>query len=461
MISAAICLSLVAIAAPTEQPNVVVFLVDDLGWADLSCYGSTYHETPHIDELAKAGMKFTNAYAAASLCSPTRASILTGKHPVRVNITDWIPGAGDQGRKLKTPEDVHNLPLAEHTLGEAFRDSGYQTFYAGKWHLGDPDHGPDKQGFNTYVQTATRQVNPDGKSKRTRIAIPQGDRWHLTRFITEKTVEYISGYQSAQPFFIFVSYHDVHSPVLADDRFVAKFESKSETKNRKSPKREGDGKTRMVQNNPKYASMVRGMDQSVGDILRALDDADLLKNTIILFASDNGGLSTLKRPGPTCNLPLRAGKGWLYEGGIRIPLIVSYPGHIRPDSKTEQMVVTTDYYPTLLELAKIPLATDQHVDGKSFSKTLLEKTADQSVRDLYWHFPHYHGSRWTPGSAVRSGDWKLIHFYEHRRYELYNLRDDPGELQDLADRTVEKLDEMKAKLNKWRDDLRAQAPVFR
>ena len=444
------------------NPNVVVFLADDLGWSDLGCYGSTYHETPNLDVLAKQGMRFTVAYSAASLCSPTRASIMTGKHPARVNITDWIPGAGDKGRKLQTPQDIHNLPLEEVTLGEAFADSGYSTYYAGKWHLGDPDHGPNRQGFQTYIETATRSVAPNGKSNRTRIPIPDGDRWHLTKYITNSTTEFIGSQKAGQPFFAYVAYHDVHTPVLPDDRFVEHFKEKaSKLPPTKKPTKEGDGKTRMSQDNPRYASMVRAVDQSVGDILNAIEKAGFSKNTIVVFASDNGGLSTVKNQGPACNLPLRAGKGWLYEGGIRIPLIVKYPGQIPGNSKSDVPVTTTDFYPTLLSLAKLRPRPKQHVDAVDFSRVLLAQSKDLSRTDLFWHFPHYHGSRWTPGAAIRSGEWKLIRFYESDRDELYDLATDPYEKNNIAKNDPVRTAAMIEKLESWQAEVRAQIPIRR
>ena len=441
------------------QPNVVVLLADDLGWADLGCYGSAFHETSNLDLLASNGMRFSQAYSAASLCSPTRASIMTGKHPARVNITDWIPGAGHAGRLLKTPEDIHNLPLSEFTLGEAFADSGYSTFYVGKWHLGSPSHGPDKQGFETYVPTATRTVSDAGKSKRTSIAIPDGDRWHLTRYITEKSIEFFENQTSAQPFFAFIAYHDVHTPVLPDNHFVQHFRTKLRPQSQ-PPIMEGVGKTRMSQDNPEYASMVAGLDASVGKILRSLESAGLEKNTIVLFASDNGGLSTLqKRLGPACNLPLRAGKGWLYEGGIRIPLIAKFPNRIQAGVTSDAVVTTTDFYPTLLSLAKLPNKPKQHIDATDFSPVLLNNGGAELQRDLFWHFPHYHGSCWTPGSAMRSGNWKLVRFYETEETQLFDLASDPSERQDVSEAEPTIVSKMSKKLTNWQDRIGAALPV--
>ena len=446
------------------SPNVVVLLADDLGWADLGCYGSTFHESPNLDSLAREGMRFTTAYSAASLCSPTRASIMTGKHPARVKITDWIPGAGDKGRLLQTPEDIHNLPLDEITLGEAFQRAGYETFYAGKWHLGDPEHGPDKQGFDTYIKTVTRTVTRHGKSRTERIAIPDGDRAHLTKYITKQTVRYIESRNSDKPFLAYVAYHDVHTPILPDDRFVGHFKKKAKglsIKNKPNkPVVEGDGKTRTSQDNPRYASMVRGLDQSVGDILKSLAKKGVDENTIVVFASDNGGLSTLKKPGPACNLPLRAGKGWLYEGGIRIPMIWRYPKRIEPGTVSKLAVTTIDFYPTLLNLCGLPLIQNQHVDAADFSSELLGRS-QKIERDLFWHFPHYHGSCWTPGAAIRSGDWKLVRFYETQKHELYNLAVDPYERVEVSGQHADVAKRLSKALEAWQKSVGAQFPVRR
>lgn len=461
-IGISIVLALLVCSEPVSKPNVLFLLADDLGWRDLNCYGSEFHETPHLDRLATEGMMFSQAYAAASLCSPTRASIMTGKHPVRVNITDWIPGAGDKGRKLATPIDNHNLPLTEFTIGEAFLNEGYETFYAGKWHLGNPELGPLQQGFEHYVRTADRTTTAQGQSKRTRLEIPAGERWHLTRFITRESVKFLTEKRdSKRPFFAFVSYHDVHTPMQPDKRFIERFRAKAKTNFKsKDPIEEREGKTRSVQNNPAYASMVRAIDQSVGEILGSLNRARASENTIIVFVSDNGGLSTMRRQGPTCNLPLRAGKGWLYEGGIRVPLIVKYSGKVKSGVVNAEPITTTDLYPTLLEMAGLDLKPKQHVDGLSFASKLMSRENEGTIfkRDLFWHFPHYHGSMWTPGSAVRSGKWKLIRFFETNEIELYDLVNDPGENENLAEQHPKTVDKLNRKLTQWFDTTGALLP---
>ncbi len=458
----------------SPRPNILFFLVDDLGYADLACYGSTFYETPGLDKLAREGIRFTQAYTAASLCSPTRASIMTGKHPARVNITDWIPGRGDKNQKMKTPQDLHNLPLSERTIGEAFGQAGYATYYAGKWHLGNRPHGPRQQGFDTYVSTFTRS-DQGKKTQQTKHAA--GERQHLTQYITRETIRFLTDHANTDhankieshsdggaPFFAFISYHDVHTPVVADERYIEHFKRKlADREIARDSLREGEGWSRTVQNNPKYASMVRAIDQSVADILNALESNELSQNTIVLFFSDNGGLCTLtrKRGGPTSNLPLRSGKGWLYEGGIRVPLIIRMPDGAKAGQVVEQPVFSTDFYPTLLSLAGLDLKPQQHIDGVDMSPLLLENPPPGMARTLYWHFPHYHGSAWKPGAAIRHGNWKLIEFYETGITELYDLGTDVGEINNLAQSTPEKAVELRKMLRDWQSDIGAKLPTFR
>ncbi len=438
-----------------KQPNFLFLLVDDLGWADLACYGSTFHETPHLDQLARDGVRFTDAYAAASICSPTRASLMTGKHPVRVDITDWIPGAGDRERKLVTPRDTHQLALEEVTIAEALREGGYSTFYTGKWHLGGKDFGPDNQGFEHYYDP---HQNPSrGSPGRGRTT----GRRHATSDLTLQTKKFITAHHDA-PFFAYLAYYDVHTPIIAEKKYQAHYTAKA---SRLGPAPmaipEHDGLSRPRQDNAALATMVQSVDDSVGALVAHLASLDILENTYIFFFSDNGGLCTKRGPGPGCNLPLRASKGWLYEGGIRVPLIVRQPHKVHAGSQPGDYVCSNDIYPTLLDLAGLPARPGQHADGRSFRDLLVGAKTRRAPRSLYWHYPHYHGSTWSPGAAIRDGDWKLIEFYHHGKIELYNLKDDIGEQNDLASIHPDRALALRQRLKSWQKEMGARLPVPR
>lgn len=435
-----------------KKPNILFLLVDDLGWADLACYGSTFHETPHLDQLAKNGLRFTDAYCAASICSPTRASLMTGKHPVRLDITDWIPGQSRKGSKLTTPQDTHQLPLEEVTIAEALKDGGYKTFYTGKWHLGGEAFAPDKQGFDVYYDP---HKNPSkgspGQGKTT-------GRRHATTDLTRETKNFITANKD-QPFFAYVSYFDIHTPIIAEKKYLAHYQQKSSKLGPSpNPIKEHDGLSRPRQDNPALASMVQTVDDSVGELVAHLEELGIDDNTCIIFFSDNGGLATKRRPGPGCNLPLRASKGWLYEGGIRVPLIIRLPGKKRAGAAPTEPVMSTDFYPTLLTMAGLPLRPKQHSDGRDFTGILLGAKERKSRRPLFWHYPHYHGSTWAPGAAVRDGKWKLIEFYHYETYELYDLSTDLGEQTDLKDQHPEIAKSMRQKLKLWQTELGAKMP---
>lgn len=442
-----------AIAATAEKPNIVFLLADDLGWTDLKCYGSSFHETPNIDQLARDGMKFTTFYSAGSICSPTRASILTGKYPVRTGITDWIPGQKVTGRKLVQLHPRAELAREEFTLAEAFKAGGYQTIYIGKWHLGGKSLQPTDQGFDHYLSDGGEDESGKdaGKLKR---------RLESTERFTKASMKFLQERDEKKPFLLYLSYHDVHTPIQPIPGLVEPYEKKlREIGGETSNKPEHDGQTRMRQDHPAYASMVAAVDKSVGQLRSKLEELGLADKTIVIFTSDNGGLSTLKNVGPTSNLPLRAGKGWLYEGGIRVPLIVCAPGVTKPGSSVDVPFISNDFYPTLLDLAALPPQTQQHLDGVSFSDVLRGKWSGES-RPLFWHYPHYHGSTWTPGAAMREGDWKLVEFFEDNRIELYNLREDIGEKNNLAGKNVKKAEELRVKLAAWRKEIRAAMPAL-
>lgn len=427
------------------KPNILFMLADDLGWRDLGCYGSPFCETPHIDRLAREGMRFTQAYTAGAVCSPTRGSIMSGKYPVRTGVTDYIPGLAGEGRKLATRRTKTELALEEVTVAEALRDHGYQTFYSGKWHLGGGGFGPEDQGFEVVVPDA--QLGNHGKD------------WRVGQRISESAVKFLQGRDAARPFFMFLGFHEPHTPILEYPDHIEKFRAKAAKVSAAGVARpEREGQTRVVQNDAAYGSEVAGLDAFVGAVIDAVDAKGLAGNTVVIFFSDNGGLSTKEQPGPTSNEPLRAGKGWLYEGGIRVPLIVRAPGITPAGATTDVPVISTDFYPTLLALAGAPARPSQHRDGIDIS-ALLRGGAAPSRDALFWHYPHYHGSTWAPGGAMREGDWKLIEFFEEGAAELYNLAADISEKQDLAVGEPDRLRAMRAKLAAWRAETGAFVPV--
>ncbi len=453
--------------AQSDGPmNIVFFLVDDLGWADVGCFGSKFHETPHIDALAAGGMRFTQAYAACSVCSPTRASILTGRHPVRVDITDWIPGmrAGpDKNPRFLHVDDRDNLALEEVTVAEVLKEAGYQTFFAGKWHLGDAGHWPTDQGFDFNIGGNSKGSPPGGYyapwKNPTLQAREPGE--YLTERLTEESIRFLENRDPRRPFLLYLSYYNVHAPITPyrkrHPHFVDKARRLFSDPTPMIP--EHFGVSRGRQDNPDYASMVAAVDDSVGALMEALDRLGLRENTAVFFFSDNGGLCTLRRAGPTCNLPLRSGKGWLYEGGIREPMIARVPGVTPPGSICRAPVVSMDFFPTMLQLARLPLRPELHADGRTLMPLLAgDEVPARENRSLFWHYPHYHGSTWCPGAAIRDGDWKLIEFYEWDEVELYNLADDPGETHDLSAAMPERTAALRAALRQWQSSMNAKMP---
>ncbi|MBT6659932.1 MAG: sulfatase [Verrucomicrobia bacterium] len=462
----ALCVFITAAPAldAAKQTNFLFFLVDDMGWADIGANGSTYHETPNIDRLAKSGMRFTQGYAAGSVCSPTRASIMTGRHPVRVDITDWIPGQANRpANPLLHPEDRSHLPLEETTIAEALKEHGYQTFFAGKWHLGDKGQWPTDQGFDINIGGHHRGSPPGGYygpwSNPTLKAKRKDE--YLTERLTEESVKFLEERDQAKPFLLYLSYYNIHTPIQAYKKHIDHYQSKAakafEGKTPTEP--EHDGTNRLRQDNPALATMVAAVDDSVGVLLAKLTELKLDENTVVIFFSDNGGLSTLQRGrfGPGCNLPLRAGKGWLYEGGVREPTIIRAPGVTQPGSVSHKPLISMDFFPTMLDLAGLPLKPKLHVDGRSLLSQL--KGNDTGNRTLHWHYPHYHGSSWKPGASIRDGDWKLIEFYHYNNFELYNLAKDPGERTNLAKRNPRKAAELRAKLSAWQKQIKAKMPA--
>jgi arylsulfatase A-like enzyme len=422
-------------AEPPKKPNFVFILIDDMGWTDPGSFGSDFHETPNIDRLATGGMKFTNAYAACPVCSPTRASIMTGKYPARLKLTNFIAGRRQLQNARVLPADFRLfLELDEVTIAEALKPSGYATGHLGKWHLGGVEHFPERQGFDVSVVTAGRHFgslvqNPPPKK------LP--DDTYLAEFLTDRAVKFIEDNKD-RPFFLYLCHFAVHIPLEAREKLIAKYEAKAKAL----------PGTR--HNNPTYAAMVEHVDQSVGRVMETLQRLKIADNTVVVFTSDNGGLSVKEGPNTpsTTNAPLRAGKGYLYEGGIRVPLIVSWPGGIKPGSVCDAPVSSVDFYPTILQLARTKGDSKHVPDGESLVP-LLKQTSTLRRDALYWHYPHFSNQGGMPGAAVRQGDWKLIRFYESNRMELYNLKEDPGEKIDRAGRARGKVAEMRGMLDRW------------
>ncbi len=450
-----------------QMPNIIFILVDDLGWADLGCYGSEFHETPNIDRLAGQGMRFTNAYAACPVCSPTRASIMTGKYPARINVTDWIPGrqayAGPQPcDKLLAREFELEMDLEEITIAEALKDAGYRTFFAGKWHMGeDSVYWPEYQGF---------EINKGGWSKgwpaggyfspytNPRLESgPVGE--NLTDRLTEESIRFIEEH-TEEPFFLYLSFYTVHTPLQGKEELIRKYEKKieelgidravMETADREWIRYAAPGGRfieRVQQGHPVYASMIETLDVNVGKLMTSLEELGLEEKTIVIFMSDNGGLATAEGS-PTSNLPLRAGKGWLYEGGIREPMFIKWPGSVLAATVCDVPVTSTDFYPTILEMAGVDPMPEQHMDGISLAP-LLTGERELEERPLFWHYPHYSNQGGKPGAAIRMGDLKLIEFFEDNSVELYNLSDDPGENRDISAEIPNKTEELLRLLHSW------------
>ena len=457
----------------TKQPNFLFILVDDLGWKDLGCYGSTFYETPHIDSLAASGMRFTNAYAACPVCSPTRASIMAGKYPARMNTTDWFGAPQPDNVENHWTRDKPLLParyqeylsLKEKTLAEAFKENGYATFFAGKWHLGyDSIYWPEHQGFDvnkggfymgqpTHGAGANGYFSPYGNPRLEDG--PQGE--HLPHRLAEETVNFIEKHQD-QPFLAYLSFYSVHTPLQARPDLLEKYErKKKEMQLQDAWGEEGAQKVRLVQCHPVYAAMVEAMDQAVGQVLAELKTTHLDEQTVVIFMSDNGGLSTAEGH-PTSNLPLRGGKGWLYEGGIREPMIIRWPGTTQAGSTCQEPVISTDFYTTMLEMARLPPLPEQHQDGKSLVPLLQGKQMDRGA--LFWHYPHYGNQGGAPGSAIRDGNWKLIEWFEEGgKLELYNLSEDIGETNNLAREHPEIVQKLHNELTTWRKKVGARFPT--
>ncbi len=452
----------VSIRTRDKRPtNIVFFVVDDLGQRDLGCYGSTFYETPHLDRLAREGALFPNAYAACPVCSPTRASILTGQYPQRTGITDYIGAAQPAKWKRNTPHLP--APYAEHlaleyvTLAESLKSQGYATFFAGKWHLGGDGFSPEDQGFDINMGGLERGGPYGGKkyfSPYGNPKLPDGpDGEHLPDRLASEASKFIEANRD-KPFFVYLPFYSVHTPLMAPADLVRKYEQKrSEHEPTDVFGDEPPRKVRLTQDHAVYAGMVEAMDQAVGKVVAKLDALNLAEDTLVIMTSDNGGLST-SEGSPTSNLPLRAGKGWLYEGGNRTSLIMRWPGVISPGVVNESHVISPDYFPTILDAAGLPLEPDHHKDGVSHLASLKsgEPTAN---RPLFWHYPHYGNQGGAPGAAVRDGDWKLIEWFDSDTVELFNIAADPGETNNLATAEHHHVARLHQMLHDWQTDVGA------
>lgn len=431
-------------ATGRRPPNFVFILADDLGWTDLGCFGSTFYQTPNIDRLAREGMRFTNAYAACPVCSPTRASILTGKYPARLHLTDWIPGRIPPGLKMRPPDWTPRLPLSETTLAETLKPAGYTSASVGKWHLGDEQYYPEKQGFDLnfggcHLGATPRYFYP---YKIPNIRTGKAGEY-LTDRLADEALSFLDNAKS-RPFLLYLSHYAVHTPLEAKPEMAARYR----------------GRVRPGQSHshPEYAAMIESVDQSVGRVLQKLDELNLANDTVVFFTSANGGV--VGRRHITSNEPLREEKATLYEGGIRVPLIVRWPGAAKPGTVSETPVSSVDFFPTMVEMSGA-MALAGPVDGVSLVPVLKGGSAPE--RALYWHYPHYNFHQplipTRPCGAVRKGGYKLIEFYEDNHTELYNLREDIGERRNLTRSQADKASELRRDLEAWRKSVGAQMPV--
>lgn len=420
-----------------RKPNIVFFLIDDMGQRDLRCYGSKIYETPNIDTLASQGMLFTDGYAACPVCSPTRASVMTGKYPARLHITDWIPGHEKPKAKLKIPDWTKHLPLEEVTIAESLKPAGYATAAIGKWHLGGEGLLPEAQGFDVNVGGAHYGQPPSYFSPYKIMNIPnhQGEEY-LTDRLADEALGFIEA-NKTKPFFLYFAHYAVHTPLQGKKDLVEKFKAA--------------GLPEKGQNSAVYAAMIKSVDESVGRVMKKLDELGLTDNTIIFFMSDNGGLESV-----TSIAPLRAGKGTLYEGGIREPWLVKWPGVVKPGTTCSVPVTSVDFHPTILEMADVKGDPARGLDGLSIVP-LLKQSGEFKREALYWHYPHYHIT--NPGGAIRCGDLKLIEYFEDGKVELYDLKKDLSEKTDLAGSMPEKAAELRKKLDDWRKAVGAQMPT--
>jgi len=429
-----------AAAEQADKPNIVFILVDDLGWHQLGCYGSNFYETPTIDLLARQGMRFTNAYAACPVCSPTRASIMTGKYPARLHLTDYIPGQAPDDRKLVTPDWTKQLPLEELTIAESLRDAGYATGHFGKWHLNvDKNYRPGRpgdpgsQGFDDVLTTHKPGAGPKSKYE---------NDWHHVREITERATAFIAK-NKHKPFFCYIAHNTIHAPEIERETLIRKYQKKVV------------GAAVGGRNNPTQAAMLETLDKSVGAVLSTIDELNLERKTLVVFFSDNG------QKGTKTGRPFRGSKADLYEGGIRMPLIIRWPEVVEPGSLCNEVVSSVDFFPTLNEIAGA-VRDVEDIDGISLVSLLKNPQSTLDRDAVYWHFPHYHSLGLGPQGAIREGRYKLIEWYEKSAYgepgalELYDLELDPGEQNNLAASMPDLASKLSGRLRSWRKHVGAQ-----
>jgi arylsulfatase A len=443
--SAVVLLFSARVADCSPPPNVILIVSDDFGWTDLACYGSDFYQSPNIDKLAADGMRFTSNYSACTVCSPTRAALMTGKYPARLHITDWIPGQPPGNPKLIVPDFTKYLPHEEVTIAEKLKAAGYATASIGKWHLGGEAYYPETQGFNVNIAGTHRpQPDPSYFAPYDIATIKQGpDGEYITDRLTDEAVKFITE-NKERPFFLYLPHFAVHTPIQAKKDLIAKHQRRLQKLGNTS------------HTNAAYAAMIDSLDKSVGRIRDTLDGLRIADNTIVIFTSDNGG-----RVPTTSNAPLRVGKGSCYEGGVRVPLIVYWPGVTQPGSESDVPVITMDLFPTILEMTGQNLDPNVACDGVSLLP-LLRQDGSIAERSLYWHYPHYQHYQQggtTPYGAIRRGDDRLVEFYDDRGVELYNLKDDIGEQHDLAGQKPELVKELRDELHAWRKSVDAQMPT--
>lgn len=453
-----------------------MILIDDLGYRDLSCYGSEFYETPHIDAIAESGMLFTDGYAACPVCSPTRASIMSGKYPANVGVTDWIDHGNTHpahGLLVDAPY-IKYLPLDEKSIATSLREQGYKTWHVGKWHLGQDAYYPEKHGFDIniggchYGHPYRGYFSPYG--------IPTledgAEGENLTDRLTNEAITLIKNSDNLDehPFFLNLCYYAVHTPIEAKEDDINKYIDKRKSMGIDSTpefevgehfpchhKKDMHVTRRVIQSNATYAAMIENLDRNIGRLIESIKEKGIEEDTLLVFTSDNGGLSTAESS-PTCNAPLKEGKGWMYEGGTRVPLIIKWPGHVNKGTVCHEPITSPDFYPTFLEVAGCSLKAGQYEDGESLIPLLLSKR-DTLVREaIFWHYPHYGNQGGTPGSSIRMGDYKLLEFYETGHIELFNLRKDIEEENNLAPQMTEKVELMRKRLDKWRKDIEAKIP---
>ncbi len=454
-----------------EKPNIVFILIDDMGWRDLTSYGSTFYETPNVDKLLNEGIHFTDAYTASPVCSPTRASILTGKYPAHLGLTNFI-GGYSEGKLMDAPY-VDHLSLSEVSLAKTLKQHGYETWHAGKWHLGNKKYYPEKHGFDVNIGGCRWGCPMNGYFSPWGIETLKDEQEgeYLTDRLTDEAIELIKKNNGRKPFFLNMWYYSVHIPIQAREIYIKKYRTKVQELGLDKKQTFEIGEffpsngfspkifrllRRLIQSDPEYAAMIEMLDNNIGRLIKAIRKYTKINKTLIIFTSDNGGLSTAEGS-PTTNRPLSEGKGWMYEGGVRVPLIIKYPGLIKPGSICDFPVTSPDFYPTILEIVGLEKKNKQQFDGVSLLPLLKgEKNLNRDA--IYWHYPHYGNQGGTPGSSIRMNNYKLIEFYEDGRLELYDLRKDISEEKNLIRVYPEIADKMHKKLISWRKNLGAIAP---